>query len=366
MDAPNSAVTTVDATEPTHVAQRRYDVDCLRVLALGLLIIYHVVISFQPWAQTIFFLQNEQSLPWLWIFMSMFNVWRIPILFLISGMGVRFALERRNWKQLLADRSVRILIPLVFGIFTVCPLFLIFTMKYYNQPVAYWPNLGHLWFLANIYVYVLLSLPLLAYLKNGQDNFVNAIAGRAMTWPASLLILALPLMLESWLLTPEYFPMFAQTWHGFWLGAICFFAGFIFVSQREVFWHAVKQIRYLSFTITATLFLIRLFVYELESEPNSLVALECASGMLAALGFSAKYLNHESKILAYLSQAVFPIYILHMPIQFAFSYYLFPIEMPALAKFILLTTATFGGSFLLYELAIKRVKWLRPLFGMKL
>ncbi|SVA84838.1 uncharacterized protein METZ01_LOCUS137692, partial [marine metagenome] len=31
-------------------AKRRYDVDWLRVLALGLLIIYHISVVFQPWA----------------------------------------------------------------------------------------------------------------------------------------------------------------------------------------------------------------------------------------------------------------------------------------------------------------------------
>ena len=36
------------AAEPTAAtSQRRYDIDWLRTLAMGLLIIYHVVISFQ-------------------------------------------------------------------------------------------------------------------------------------------------------------------------------------------------------------------------------------------------------------------------------------------------------------------------------
>ena len=85
---------------------RRHDVDWLRVLALGLLIVYHVVVSFQPWAQYIFFIQNKQSLEWLWLFMGMLNIWRIPLLFMISGMGARFAMERRSWKPLLKDRAV--------------------------------------------------------------------------------------------------------------------------------------------------------------------------------------------------------------------------------------------------------------------
>lgn len=35
--------------------QRRYDIDWLRKLALGILIIYYSFVSFQPWGYMIFF-----------------------------------------------------------------------------------------------------------------------------------------------------------------------------------------------------------------------------------------------------------------------------------------------------------------------
>ena len=96
---------------------RRYDIDWIRIGAIGLLILYHAVISFQSWAEEIFFIKNEQELEILWILMSMFNVWRIPILFMVSGMGVYFAMQNRNWKQLLKDRVLRILLPFLLGRF---------------------------------------------------------------------------------------------------------------------------------------------------------------------------------------------------------------------------------------------------------
>ncbi len=36
---------------------RRYDIDWLRVFALGLLIVYHISIVFQPWSYFIYFLR---------------------------------------------------------------------------------------------------------------------------------------------------------------------------------------------------------------------------------------------------------------------------------------------------------------------
>ena len=87
---------------------RRYDIDWLRVITIGLLLIYHIAIVFQPWGVFIGFIQSDRSLESLWIPMTMLNVWRIPLLFFVSGMGVCFAIRKRNWKQLLLERTQRI------------------------------------------------------------------------------------------------------------------------------------------------------------------------------------------------------------------------------------------------------------------
>jgi len=60
---------------------RRHDIDWLRVIAIGLLLIYHIAIIFQPWGLFIGFIQSEESVKTLWTPMTMLNVWRIPLLF---------------------------------------------------------------------------------------------------------------------------------------------------------------------------------------------------------------------------------------------------------------------------------------------
>ena len=116
--------------------------------------------GFQPWAKDIFFIQNDQTLEGLWPLMAMPNVWRIPLLFVVSGMGVCFAMERRTWKLLLKERALRIFVPFIFGLFCICPISSYIAMVHYGRETAYWPDPGHLWFLANIFLYVLLLLPL--------------------------------------------------------------------------------------------------------------------------------------------------------------------------------------------------------------
>ncbi len=332
---------------------------------MGLLIVYHTMISFQPWAEKILFIQNGESLEKPWMIMELINVWRIPILFMVSGMGVCFAMERRNWKQLLKDRTLRILVPLLFGIFFICPINVFVGLKYYEGKSVYYPNTGHLWFLANIFLYVLLLLPLLNYLKNHPENPFLRTLSKWLSYPALLFLSALPLMAEAWLVNPEIFPAYAKTPHGFWLGMVAFITGFVFISLKDVFWRAVEGLRRGSLTVAFLLYLVRLLVFQMKGEPNALIAFESMSWMLAILGYGSVYINKPSAILTRLSKAVYPVYIIHMPVQYSISYYLLPLPLPVILKLVLLLAGTFGISLLIYEYVIRRSKWLRPLFGMK-
>ena len=152
---------------------RRHDIDWVRVIAIGLLLIYHIAIGFQPWGVMIGFITNSEPWESLWIPMAMLNVWRIPLLFFVSGMGVYFALQNRNWKELLKERASRILIPFVFGILVIVPLHMYLMQFHFGWDVSYSPNPGHLWFLGNIFSYVLLLAPIFYYLKkNEAEKFV--------------------------------------------------------------------------------------------------------------------------------------------------------------------------------------------------
>lgn len=349
----------------TIVSTRRHDVDWLRTIALGLLIIYHASISFQPWAAFIGFPQNSETLEEMWIFMGLLNVWRIPILFVISGMGVRFAMERRNWKQLLKDRTVRILVPFVFGIFTVVPAFIYIILKFYNAPPAYTIEFGHLWFLANIFAYVLLLLPIMYYLKNRPNNILFRGLAKMLNWPVLIILVALPLMLEAWLVDPETYSAYAMSAHGFWLGLVCFGLGFLFISLKEQFWNAVARSRWVTLLVAFSLYAVRFLVYMFEGMPNWLTALESMSWILAIIGFGSLYLNKPSNSLRYLNQAVYPVYIIHMPVLFVLMYLVLPLTLSAWLKFGVMVVGTLAICLVLYELAIKRIKWIRPLFGMQ-
>ena len=102
--------------------------------------------------------------------MAMINTWRIPILFLISGIAFRFSFENRSPLQLIKERLKVLGIPLLFGSFTSGALVIYFA-------TLFWENKGegeayfgadsvHLWFLENIIVYSLIFILMLGFLMN--------------------------------------------------------------------------------------------------------------------------------------------------------------------------------------------------------
>jgi glucan biosynthesis protein C len=68
--------------------------------------------------------------------------------------------------------------------------------------------------------------------------------------------------------------------------------------------------------------------------------------------------------LKYLSKAVYPVYILHMPIQLAISFFLFATKMPAVVTLPILLIGTTGTALLIYHFVLRNLKPLHPLFGM--
>jgi glucans biosynthesis protein C len=343
---------------------RRYDIDWLRVIAIGLLLIYHVAIGFQPWGIMIGFISNNDSWTSLWLPMGILNIWRIPFLFFVSGMGVYFAMRQRNWKQLMQDRALRILLPYIFGMFCIFPLSVMIWQHYYKWEVSYAFNPGHLWFLGNIMIYVTLLSPLFYYLKrNEQGKFVRGLKA-TLSHPPGLLIVLMLFVAEVLILNPNPYELYAMTWHGFVLGLLAFFCGFCFVLAGEGFWKMLLKYRWAFLIPGIAFFIVRYIAMDMKA-PGYLLVAESQCWILTMFAFGHKYLNRPGKVLSYLSEAAYPVYILHMIFLFLGSWWIFPLDLPIQFEFVLVLLFTGIGCFAAFEV-IRRINILRPLFGLKL
>jgi glucans biosynthesis protein C len=349
-------------------AIRRYDIDWVRVIAIGLLLLYHVAIAFQSWGVMIGFIATKKPWASLWIPMTMLNVWRIPLLFFVSGMGVYFAIQNRNWKQLLQERASRILLPLVFGILAIVPISSYLWQHYYNIDFTYnflIYNPGHLWFLGNIFVYVLLFAPIFFYLKRNENGqFVTGLK-KILNTPLGLLPVIAAFIAEALLVNPNPYELYAMTWHGFFLGMLAFFFGFCFVLGGDSFWKMTSKWRWLFLSLAIALYSYRFFQFQMRV-PSYQLAIESNLWILSVFAFASRYLNRPSKALTYLSQAAYPVYILHMIFLSLGSLFIFPLDIPVPIQFILVLLITGLGCFIFYEFIIRRINIVRPLFGVRM
>jgi len=333
---------------------RRYDIDWIRVIAIGLLIIYHSAIAFQPWGVMIGFITNPEPWPGLWIPMAVLNVWRIPLLFFVSGMGVYFAMQSRTWLELIGERAQRIFLPYLFGMFVIVPVQLLIWRSYNNMEPRYTSNPGHLWFLGNIMMYVVIFFYLFYYLKD------KSIIKKIFSSPLSILLPMAFLMAEKLIINPYPYELYAMTLHGFFLGLIAFFFGFCFASAGVSFWNMLMKTWWALLIVAGTLCFFRL-TYQV----NEFIPVESVCWVLLVFVAGYRFMNKPGATLRYLSEAAYPVYIIHMIFQFLVSALIFPLEIVAPVKFVLLVVLTLGGCLFTYEM-IRRTKVTRFLFGLKL
>ena len=341
---------------------RRYDIDWLRVIAIGLLVIYHTAIGFQPWGMMIAFITSIKSWEALWTPMMMLNVWRIPLLFFVSGMGVHFAMQRRGIVDLFLERTRRILIPYLFGLFAIVPVHIFLWQKYYGYHAAYHADPGHLWFLGNIMCYVALLSPLFYYLKCNPEGRLARSIRAWIGGPFGLISVVAVFVAEAVIIDPKPYELYARTWHGVFLGLFAFFFGFCFVFSGDGFWNRLMKMRWLFLLAAAALFTVRI---NRPGLPVYWLVVESDFWIFAILGLAYRYLNFNNSALRYLSAAAYPVYIMHMIFLYLGSMLIFPLPIANPLQYLLLVLFTIGGSMASYEWIIRRFMMTRFLFGLK-
>jgi glucans biosynthesis protein C len=95
------------------------------------------------------------------------------------------------------------------------------------------------------------------------------------------------------------------------------------------------------------------------------LVIESNCWIFSVFAFGYKHLNNSGKVLTYLSEAAYPVYIIHMVFLFLASMLIFPLDIEVWLKFVLVLLLTGIGCFVCYEFIIRRSKFIRPLFGLK-
>jgi len=342
---------------------------------------------FVPWG---WHLKNNELYEWLELPMLFVNQWRLSILFVISGMGTCFALAHRSGWQFARERLKRLGIPLLVGVLFIVPpqvylerlvdgsfqgTYLQFYLSDAFKGIYPSGNLSwhHLWFLPYLLIFSILLAPLFLYFRHNPTNPFTHWCQEKIQHPFGLYLFILPLYLTEALLEP-FFPVthaLIDDWFTFTNFILFFFYGYLFIRLQASFWTAIDHTKFPALIIGIVSFCLLCFVWEMTDTiaVHFLEALvkvvNCWSWIIVFLGYGAKYLNRQSALLSYCNTAVYPFYILHQTITIILGYFLMNQAMPFGAKFKLMSVGTFLISWVLYEFIIRRVNWLRPLFGLK-
>ena len=171
---------------------RRYDLDWLRVFAFGMLILYHVGMFYVTWDWHV---KSRYASHLVEPAMAMVNPWRLALLFLISGIAIRFATDKTRLRHFLPERLMRLFLPLVFGMAVVVmpqayaelrfkgeiePGLLGFYPDYlsFGDFSIIVPTWNHLWYVAYVLVYTVLAAAALPLLR----RFADGPAARFFVW----------------------------------------------------------------------------------------------------------------------------------------------------------------------------------------
>jgi len=375
------------------IAERRYDLDWVRVITMLMLLLFHSgrLFNWTPWH-----LKNAQTAIGIEAYIHFFDYWGMPMFFLVAGAAVWFSLVVRRPGQFVLERCLRIFVPLILGILIVVPpqvyMERIYEGDFSGNFFQFYPyffhgiysydgtgnfSWGHLWFLAYLFLFCLIGLPLFLWLRRqSRQHFLDKLVAFTRR-RGTIFLYALPLCL--WLITLSPISSGENGLINDWAHLLYYFTFFLYgyvLCSREGFWQAIDRHKLLALVMAVPLSLVEMALDGLgfkSGGPYSAVMILFACAwcfiawcwIVAFLGYARKFLSFSNKLLAYANEAVLPFYILHQTIIIVVGYFVIQWDMNVYLKFLVVVLASFALIMLLYE-GIKRTNVTRFIFGMRL
>jgi glucan biosynthesis protein C len=398
MTVTDHAQTKTPAERSAVKSVRLHYLDWLRVILIFGVFLFHAVHPFDaliPW-----YIKNAEQSDAVTAFLLLVNPWGIPLFFLVAGAGSKFALRRRSNRQYISERVSRLLIPFIVGSILLSPLqaYLEALHKgsFQGSFLSYIPEMlaertsgnlftplvfsrwgFHLYFLAFLFAYSLLALPIFRWLNRDAGQSFIAWLGRLVEKRGGLLLFVLPLALARILV--QSFPE-GHGWLNFVYYLLFFILGYIIYSDDR-FPGAVRRDRWLLFaggvlglvaygglsavfgdqafewalTFVVPWSIILIFVFVLMSW----------GWALNVLYLAMRYLNFSNKWLVYGNDTIMPFYLLHQPVIIVIAYFVVQWDTGITAKLLVVVIGSFLITLGLIELLIRPFKAMRMLFGMK-
>jgi glucans biosynthesis protein C len=392
---------------------RLYYLDWLRILAIFAVFFYHCnrFFDYKEYA-----IQSITRSLFSTIHREFFQIWLMPVFFVISGAAVSYSLKSgRKVLTFIKDKIYRLLFPLVFiGIFIVAPpqvylerltqgqfigSFLQWIPQYFHgiYPHGNFSFTGmHCWYLLNLFLYSLIFLPLFIPLGKTKKSILSRFSV-LFEKPWALLLLSISVAASS--ISAEALGLGTLKIMGGWdpLSYPLFFIfGYVIFSNTRI--HEIIK-KYSKVCLITAIIFTGLYLYlefgtglqEISVVAKHKLIMETSNikdvvsfkvsvpwagilvmrsflawtWIISFLGFGAKFLNFKNRFMEYANEAILPFYILHQTILLIIGYYVIQWNTNIAVEYAFITISSFTIIMLIYELLVRRNNILRQLFGMK-
>lgn len=361
------------------ISARFHYMDNLRALAMLSGVLFHAALAYSPLAHPFFPTADRAQSVLVDLAIWLVHLFRMPLFFVVAGFFACMLVHKRGLGGMFVSRLKRIALPLVIfwplvyvalrystlqaaaGVQHPSPMLaLIKQFLLMESPPQMPPSTGHLWFLYYLMFFYVLIWSATSF---QLERLAQLMRSLNPVWLLGLL----PLMLVPALASvsaphpaPESF--LPQFW------AFGFYGPF-FAFGYLLFGHETILDRYrrlAPWLLLASLALYWIFLGLLEQHSPSaddasatwlLATLEayisvwmCGACLLAG----KSWLNRSNRLLRYLSDASYWVYIVHLPILFAIQYALMDVSLPWSTKFAISVLSTSGFCLLSYQLLVRR------------
>ena len=364
--------------------QRRYDLDWLRVLGILLVFVYHSsrLYNVEDWS-----VKNEIWYPLAQVWNDFATSFMMPLMFVISGASLFYAIGKGGFGKFLKDKILRLLLPLVVAVLTHISIqaylenythglfsgnYFQFLSQYYNLGTMNW-NGAHLWYLKYLFLFSIILYPLLRWLKGTGQGFLTRVDS-ILVKTGVLYSLTFPFLLLYALIDADSPLMESNGGYAYIMYLWFVLLGFLITSDQRI-QEKIRQLRSVSLTTGLVLALGSAILYNLIPDKETISlnliivgVMRVFGGWLSVLGFlglGMQYLTRRTARLDYASEAVLPFYILHQTVLMAVAYYVLQRGLPDVIEWAVVVVIAFAVIMTIYEFMVRRFNAMRFLFGMK-
>lgn len=336
-------------------------IDALRIGAVLWLVPFHTARIYDIWEPN--YVKSGELSAGLSAIIGCSGPWHMPLFFVLAGASTFLALNIRTGRQYLAERTLRLLVPLLAGILLLVPIQPYYALLDHGTPPGSYLQFlagyfvidphdltgysgsftpSHLWFILYLFLFSILLLPLFLYVRsNAGRRFITRLAGLCSV-PGLIFLFIIPLALTELLPAPGGKNPFFY--------ALCFIFGFVIMCdegfQRIIDSHKkvalITGVPALTAVVTVWLMKIPLNGITPSSVVFALVRHFAGFAMiLALLGYGRAWLDRDFPWLRFAGRVAFTFYILHQIVIVVAGYYIIRLVPEVYAGFVLICLISF-------------------------